>query len=34
MFQQVEVAAHRKNVDGLILGPGSASNLYSTLVKN
>lgn len=33
MFQQVEVAAHRKNVDGLILGPGSSSNLYTQLVK-
>ena len=33
MFQQVEVAVSRKDVTGLVLGPGSASNLYSGLTK-
>ncbi len=34
MFQQTEVAARRKNVDGLVIGPNSDTNLYSNIVKN
>ncbi len=33
LFQQVEVAAIRKDVKGLIIGPGSASTLYYGLTK-
>ena len=33
LFQQVETAAHRKNVDGLIIGPGADTNFFSKLVK-
>jgi peptide/nickel transport system substrate-binding protein len=33
MFQQIEVAARRKDVKGLIIGPGSASTLYHDLAK-
>jgi peptide/nickel transport system substrate-binding protein len=33
LFQQVEVAAHRKDASGFVIGPGSASNLYSALKK-
>ncbi len=34
MFQQVETAAVRSNVNGLIIGPTFDSNLYSKVVKN
>ena len=34
MFEQIEVAAHRKNVDGFIIGPGFDSNWYSGIKKN
>ena len=34
MFQQIEVAARRKTVDGLVLGPNSDTNLYAEIVKN
>ena len=34
MFQQVEVAAGRKNVSGFQIGPGSSTNLYHLLSKN
>ncbi|OYU48492.1 MAG: ABC transporter substrate-binding protein [Rhizobiales bacterium PAR1] len=34
MFQQVEVAAHRKSVSGFQIGPGSSTNLYHLLSKN
>ena len=34
MFEQIEVAAHRKNVDGFIVGPGFDSNWYSSIKKN
>jgi len=34
MFQQVETAAVRSNVNGLIIGPTFDSNLYSWVVKN
>ncbi|MBI3452235.1 MAG: ABC transporter substrate-binding protein [Rhodospirillales bacterium] len=33
MFQETEVAAHRKNVDGLIIGPSFDNNLYMALKK-
>lgn len=33
MFQQIEVAAHRKSVDGFIIGPGSSTNLYYAIDK-
>jgi peptide/nickel transport system substrate-binding protein len=33
MFQQIETTAHRKNVDGLIIGPSFDNNLYKALVK-
>ena len=28
MFQQIEVAAHRKTVDGFVIGPTSDTNYY------
>ncbi len=34
MFQQIEVAARRKNVDGFNIGVMSDSNLYHGIVKN
>jgi peptide/nickel transport system substrate-binding protein len=34
MFQQIEVAAHRKNVDGFVIGPTSDTNYYANIVKN
>jgi peptide/nickel transport system substrate-binding protein len=34
MFQQVETAALRKNVDGFIIGPTFDLNLYKNVVKN
>jgi peptide/nickel transport system substrate-binding protein len=33
LFQQIEVAAHRKSVDGFILGPSNDTNLYSEIAK-
>lgn len=33
MFQQIEVAAHKNNVDGLVLGPSFDNNLYAGIVK-
>jgi peptide/nickel transport system substrate-binding protein len=34
MFQEVEVAARRKNVDGFVIGPNFGTNLYSAIRKN
>jgi len=34
MFQDIEVIAERKNVDGFILGPSFDSNFYQYTVKN
>jgi len=34
MFQQIEVAAHRKSVTGFIVGPGFADNWYQEIKKN
>jgi len=34
MFQQIEVAARRSNVDGLIMGPSFDDNLYYAVKKN
>ena len=34
MFQQIEVAAFRKDVSGFVLGPTSDTNFYNTIVKN
>jgi len=34
MFEQIEVAAHRKGVDGLIVGPAFGNNWYSSIKKN
>ena len=34
MFQQIEVAAHRKSADGFVLGPTNDTNLYGGIVKN
>jgi peptide/nickel transport system substrate-binding protein len=34
MFQQIEVAAHRKSVDGFILGPSFDTNLYAGIAKH
>jgi len=34
MFEQIEVAAHRKNVDGFIMGPSFDSNFYEEIRKN
>lgn len=33
MFQQIEVAAYRKGVEGFVVGPTSDTNLYHTIVK-
>jgi peptide/nickel transport system substrate-binding protein len=33
MVQQIEVAAHRKSVDGFVIGPGNDSNWYSGIKK-
>ena len=33
LFQQVEVAVSRKETTGLVIGPGSASNLYKGITK-
>jgi peptide/nickel transport system substrate-binding protein len=33
MFQQIETTAHRKSVDGLVIGPSFDNNLYKGLVK-
>ena len=34
MFQQIEVAAFRKDVSGFVVGPTSDTNFYNTIVKN
>jgi peptide/nickel transport system substrate-binding protein len=34
MFQQVEVSALRKGVDGWVIGPSSDTNFYAPIVKN
>ena len=34
MFQQIEVSAERKNVNGWVIGPSSDTNRYATIVKN
>lgn len=34
MFQQIEVAARRENVDGFVLGPGFDNNWYASIVKH
>jgi peptide/nickel transport system substrate-binding protein len=33
MFQQIEVAAHGKNVDGFVIGPSFENNLYAGIKK-
>jgi peptide/nickel transport system substrate-binding protein len=33
MFQEIEVAAHGKNVDGFIIGPSFEDNLYAGIKK-
>jgi peptide/nickel transport system substrate-binding protein len=33
MFQESEVAAHAKDVDGLIMGPSFENNLYHAIRK-
>lgn len=33
MFQEIEVAARRKNVDGFVMGPSFDTNLYAEIVK-
>jgi len=34
MFQEIEVAARRKNVDGFIIGPNFGTNFYYAIAKN
>jgi peptide/nickel transport system substrate-binding protein len=34
MFQSIEIAAHRKNVDGYVIGPSSDTNYFWNIVKN
>lgn len=34
MFQEIEIAARRKNVDGFIIGPSYDNNLYYAIAKN
>ncbi len=34
MFQQIEVSANRKSVEGFILGPTNDTNLYAGIVKH
>ncbi|WP_332698641.1 ABC transporter substrate-binding protein [Bosea sp. (in: a-proteobacteria)] len=34
MFQQVEVSAGRKGIDGWVIGPTSDTNFYAPIVKN
>jgi peptide/nickel transport system substrate-binding protein len=34
MYQQIEVAARRKTVDGFVIGPNSDTNLYGEIAKN
>jgi peptide/nickel transport system substrate-binding protein len=34
MFQQIEVAAHRKSATGFIVGPGFSDNWYMEIKKN
>ena len=33
MFQQTEVAAHSKDVDGFVMGPSFENNLYAGIKK-
>ena len=33
MFQETEVVAHHKGVDGLIIGPSFENNLYHAIKK-
>ena len=33
MFQQTEVAAHGKDVDGFMIGPSFETNLYAGIKK-
>jgi peptide/nickel transport system substrate-binding protein len=33
MFQEIEVAAHVKGVDGFVIGPSFENNLYATIKK-
>jgi peptide/nickel transport system substrate-binding protein len=34
MFQEVEVTAHRANVDGFVIGPSFDNNLYAGIAKH
>jgi peptide/nickel transport system substrate-binding protein len=34
MFQEVEVAARRANVDGFVIGPSFDNNLYAGIAKH
>ncbi|MGX5843659.1 ABC transporter substrate-binding protein [Mesorhizobium sp. ArgA1] len=34
MFQQIEVAVHRKGVEGFVIGPTSDTNYYSNIAKH
>jgi peptide/nickel transport system substrate-binding protein len=34
MFQQIEVAAHARGVDGFVMGPSFENNLYAAIRKN
>ena len=34
MFEQIEVAAHRKGVDGFDIGPAFDNNWYAHIKKN
>ena len=33
LFQEIEVAARRKNVDGFIIGPNFGTNFYYAIAK-
>lgn len=33
MFQQIEVTAHHKGVDGMIIGPSFDNNFYYNIAK-
>jgi peptide/nickel transport system substrate-binding protein len=34
MFQQIEVSAQRKTIQGWVIGPTSDTNFYAPIVKN
>jgi peptide/nickel transport system substrate-binding protein len=34
MFQEIEIAARRKNANGFIIGPSYDNNYYHAIVKN